>query len=373
MRLSIVAFDVPFPPNYGGAVDVFFRIKALAEAGVSIDLHCFDYGRGKQKALYEYCETVHYYKRKRGLGWLWQSAPYMAWSRVDNELIARLRLKEHILLEGTHTAGILPYLPVKKLFVRAHNVEADYYAGLAGAKGGLAKKLYFATEALLLAKKEAEWLKLAKGVFAISTTDQQKLKSLGVQHVDLLPPFHGLGGVRVPAGMGSYALYHGNLQVAENRDAVLWLAHEVFPINGMPLWVAGNGAGKEVRAALKKCLGGKLIEDPSRSELEHLIEGAHVHVLPTFQPTGLKLKLLHALFRGRHVVVNDAMIAGTGLESAVMLANSPSEWKEKLINGEFVLQPVSPHMIALRKQVLQPYSDAENAERLISRIWSQDR
>ena len=48
-ELHIVSFDVPFPPNYGGAVDVFYKIRALHKLGVKIHLHCFEYVRGKQK------------------------------------------------------------------------------------------------------------------------------------------------------------------------------------------------------------------------------------------------------------------------------------------------------------------------------------
>ena len=44
-RLHIVAFDVPFPANYGGAIDVFYKLKALHQLGIRITLHCFEYGR----------------------------------------------------------------------------------------------------------------------------------------------------------------------------------------------------------------------------------------------------------------------------------------------------------------------------------------
>ena len=54
-RLHIVSFDVPFPPNYGGVVDVFYKIRALHKLGVKIHLHCFEYGRGEQKELDKYC------------------------------------------------------------------------------------------------------------------------------------------------------------------------------------------------------------------------------------------------------------------------------------------------------------------------------
>jgi hypothetical protein len=50
-HLHIISFDVPYPANYGGVIDVFYKLKNLHKAGVKIILHCFEYGRGEQKEL----------------------------------------------------------------------------------------------------------------------------------------------------------------------------------------------------------------------------------------------------------------------------------------------------------------------------------
>ena len=34
-HLHIISFDIPWPPNYGGVIDVFYKIKTLSEAGVT--------------------------------------------------------------------------------------------------------------------------------------------------------------------------------------------------------------------------------------------------------------------------------------------------------------------------------------------------
>ncbi|MCX6283192.1 MAG: mannosyltransferase, partial [Bacteroidetes bacterium] len=41
-HLHIVSFDIPYPPDYGGVIDVYYKIKTLSEAGVKIHLHCFE-------------------------------------------------------------------------------------------------------------------------------------------------------------------------------------------------------------------------------------------------------------------------------------------------------------------------------------------
>jgi hypothetical protein len=63
-KLHIVCHDVPWPADYGGVVDLFYKLKALHAEGVKIILHCFLYGeRSRQDELNKYCEEVHYYKR----------------------------------------------------------------------------------------------------------------------------------------------------------------------------------------------------------------------------------------------------------------------------------------------------------------------
>ena len=79
-HLHIIAFDVPYPANYGGVIDVFYRVKALTEAGVKVHLHCFEYGRGEQEIL-KRCHEVKYYKRDTSFARQLSLTPYIVNSR----------------------------------------------------------------------------------------------------------------------------------------------------------------------------------------------------------------------------------------------------------------------------------------------------
>ena len=46
-HLHIISFDVPFPADYGGVIDVFYKLKAFASEGVKIHL----YGKKNTKAF----------------------------------------------------------------------------------------------------------------------------------------------------------------------------------------------------------------------------------------------------------------------------------------------------------------------------------
>ena len=80
-KLHIVSFDIPFPADYGGVVDVYHKVKALKKIGISVHLHCFEYGRQKSPELLEVCAKVSYYKRNRSLLALLSATPFIVKSR----------------------------------------------------------------------------------------------------------------------------------------------------------------------------------------------------------------------------------------------------------------------------------------------------
>src|SRR5512133_461777 len=101
-HLHIISFDIPFPPNYGGVIDVYYKLKTLHSLGVKIHLHCFEYpGRSRSEDLNALCEEVFYYPRITGLRSAFSFAPYIVSSRKSEELMKNLLKDEHpILFEG---------------------------------------------------------------------------------------------------------------------------------------------------------------------------------------------------------------------------------------------------------------------------------
>ena len=75
----------------------------------------------------------------------------------------------------------------------------------------------------------------------------------------------------------------------------------------------------------------ELIENPTDAELNQLIAHAKANVLITFQPTGIKLKLLNALYNGGFCIVNKTMLIGTDLEHLCLVADTP----EAIANAVF--------------------------------------
>jgi glycosyltransferase involved in cell wall biosynthesis len=327
-EIHIVSFDVPFPADYGGVIDVFNRSKALKEAGFKVILHVFEYGRGRNHVFQEIADAIFYYKRSSFLKSFLQRKAYITSSRISTELIQRLNesSSDLIILEGQHCSGILPFLK-RKAVVRIHNCEWEYYAALAEKETSFLKKIYFKREAKFL-KKEEQVLKNSS-LLCITKKEQEYYTKLGFIAIHV-PTVFFLEVQNTSIATENYLLFHGNLSVSENVNAVQQLISENKKEKfDFKVCIAGKNPSKELKEKVEAAQF-ELIDSPDTTEMEKLIYGAKAHFLLTNQATGIKLKLIHALSSNRPVIVNEKMIQGTGLEDSCFV------WDEKSPLSSFV-------------------------------------
>ncbi|MDR2765307.1 MAG: glycosyltransferase family 1 protein, partial [Tannerella sp.] len=149
LTLHIVAFNIPWPANYGGVIDIYYKLKALHDCGVKIILHSFEYGRPRAAELEQVCEEVHYYRRRTGILSNITRLPYNVYSRKDAALIDNLLKNDHpILFEGLHSCYYLKDVRLKDRFkiFRECNIEHDYYREIALAESSLIRKWFHRIE-----------------------------------------------------------------------------------------------------------------------------------------------------------------------------------------------------------------------------------
>ncbi|XVJ65785.1 MAG: glycosyltransferase family 4 protein [Lacibacter sp.] len=366
-HLHIVCLDVPYPVDYGGVFDLFYKIKEMHSLGVKIHLHCFDYGRGEQPELNKYCEEVFYYNRNEGHKGFSFKLPYIVASRNNPELWNRLQQDQHpVLLEGIHcTYGLHQgLLNNRKVILRLHNVEYEYYRQLSGWERSLVKKAYLHHESRLLERYEKQIANQAT-IYSVSEKDANHYrKKFGAREVEYLPVFIPGQMVTAKEGLGTFALYHGNLSVAENEKAATWLLEKVFDELEIPFVVAGKNPPKRLVDLAHERPHTCIVQNPSEAEMNDLITKAQVHVMPSFTSSGIKLKLLNALFNGRHIVTNEDMVKGTGLEKACHIADNPAMIKYtvyRLFHTAFTNDDKEMRQGLLQKH----FNNKANAERLM--------
>jgi len=368
VHLHIISFTIPFPPNYGGAIDVFFKIRALHSAGVKVHLHCFSYDRKPSPELEKYCQEVHYYPRKTGLSSALTWKPYIVYSRRSKKLLEILQKDEFpILFEGLHSCYYLshPVLKNRTKIYRESNIEHLYYYHLSKVETNLPKKLYYILSSLKLRAFQGI-LSHASMMLTVSREDNEYLsRKFPWIPVEYLPSFHKDDEIKSLPGMGDYALYQGNLSVAENEKAAEYLVKEVFRENDTRFIIAGLNPSRSLEKLVSQTPNVSLLPNPTDKEMCDLISGAQLNVLVTFQPTGLKLKLLNALFNGRYCLVNPEMVSGTELGELCEIGTNAQELRQKVT--ELMHQPFNEERLYLRREkLLKWHSNKENCIRLLN-------
>jgi glycosyltransferase involved in cell wall biosynthesis len=376
-HLHIIDFTVPYPADYGGVIDLFWKLPALQKAGVQIHLHCFNYGRGEQKELNKYCVSVQYYQRNTGVKGFSTSIPYIVSSRKNELLFNNLLQDDYpIFMEGVHSTYLLndKRFKQRKKFVRIHNVEYDYYNHLAQTASSFVKKMYYLRESKLLKNYEFSMAKKATAFWGVTKKDVDVYRNeLGCNNIDFLPLYlPNNWDIQIKEGIGGYCLYQADLSVDANERAAIWLLKEVFSTMELPLVIAGKNPSEKLEQLAHSFNHTCIVANPNEQEMQDMIAKAHINILPSYSNTGIKLKLLNALFNGRHCVVNDATAEGTGLEKLCHIANDATTMQHTI--EQLFSQSFSNCEIGMRKELLNKiFNNDNNAAQQVEWIWGEGK
>lgn len=372
-NLHIVCLDVPCPADYGCAIDMMNRIRAFHKKGIRIHLHYFNCNdRSPSKELNELCETLDVYDRKAPSECLSLHTPYFVNSRCNDRLVENINKDNHpVILEGLHTTGILNAITQsdRKVCIRMHNAESVYYKELARQASNPAKKTYYLAESIL-SQKYIPTLPRKPMIACVSQEDKNYFESLQFQDVRFIPAFPSWQKVDSETGIGNLCLFHGNLSVPENEKAALWLLCNVFNKVRIPFVIAGKNPSKSIQKAAGLCQNTCLVSNPCGTEMDDLVQKAHINILPCFSKniTGVRLKLLHALYKGRHCVTTPSMVEGTGLEPACHIGSTANALAS--IISQLYYLPFEEEEIKLREKLLyNTYNNEVNVDKFIDYLW----
>jgi len=275
-----------------------------------------------------------------------------------------------VLLEGIHcTYGLHAGLLInRRVVLRLHNVENEYYKQLSKWERSLVKKTYFHHESRLLRRYEKEIANKAS-IITVSEKDMQTYKrDFGAKDISYLPVFIAPCEVTGQIGNGNYALYHGNLSIAENEKAATWLLEKIFNDLDTPFVIAGKNPSERLIRLSHQKSNTCIVENPSDKEMDDLIEKAQLHVMPSFTDSGIKLKLINTLFKGRHVITNPQMVEGNGLDSLCHIADNVALMKYQIYR--LYQMPFTETDIKKRTLLLKEVFNRErNTDRLIKLLF----
>lgn len=364
--IHIVSFDNPYPPVYGGVIDVFYKIKAFYEIGIKIILHCYVNEIPNQYSeLESLVHKIYFYKREKSFFYLFSVFPFSVRSRNNHELLTNLSFDNNpIFFEGLQSTFVLNFAKFekRKLFLRLHNLEDKYYGGLSTSETNFFKKLIFALES----KKYTYYQKIIKcfdTVFTLSQFETQFVNNT-YNNAMYIPVFHGNNKVNDISKFGKYAFYNGDLRVSDNLKAVFFFIDVFKEIPNYNLVVATSDLNILLKFKFPKNV---ILEKILNQEhLDELTKNAHINVMASFQKSGTKLKVVNALFKSRFCVINSNMIDDLELNSLCELAESKSEFIDVISK----LKTIPYQNNEERKNILNKVlNDHKNALQMIEVIF----
>ena len=363
--IHIISFDNPFPPNYGGVIDVFYKVKALHDIGFTIYLHCFYQDRNLvSNELKSITKKVFLYKKNRNPFFLFSKFPFPIVSRFRKELIENISIVDApILFEGLQTTMILQKvdLPNKK-YLRLHNIESNFYAGMSKNEANFFKKIayHFASKKFIEHQKT---IPNFDHTFSLSCYENEVVKTM-TDKVSYIPVFHGNSQKKIE-GFGNFALYHGDLRLADNKRAAKFLIEVFKEIPDYKLIIASSNGKQLIENKSKNQLNITFVKLQNDTQLNELFENAHINVMLSFQKSGTKLKLINSLFNSRFCLINNNMVDDEQVLNLCELANS----KEEFISKINLLKNKSFQESEKRNQVLASVlDDRSNAKKLADYI-----
>ena len=368
--LHIVSFDYPYPPNYGGIIDVFYKLQALRHAGINIILHYFADEKHDEAALNALCQQVYYYPKTSVLNTgIFSDTPLRMFLRSDKNVLKNLLLDNHpVLFEGLHSSFVAkcPELEGRIMYLRCHNAEAEYAANMVQTEQSFIRRRTFEVEARRTAEFEKN-LQHFTGLFVLTENDRDYFANAN-NNVQLLPVFHQDAGIEEPENLGNYVLFHGNLSISENEATARWIIDQIAP----RFWdfnfiIAGKDPDSKL---MHDCdlQNVTCIANPSQDKMNDLIRDSQIILLKTAVPSGIKLKLIDSLAKGRHIIADENSVISSGLENLVHLAQSDDE-VIRLIR-QLMHTKLSPDNILQRSLTFSRILNNEkNAQWLIEQIF----
>ncbi|WP_426476591.1 hypothetical protein ACP3T3_14795 [Chryseobacterium sp. CBSDS_008] len=369
-QLHIISFNYPYPPSYGGIIDVYYKIKSLSDLGIKIHLHCFidEVPSTIDPEVKEITETVFFYKKKKNPLLYFSGIPFAVAIRNSQVLLKNLeKNKAPILFEGLQTTHIMRLLKDNghKLYLRYHNNETEYYKGLSFSEKNVFKKLIYKIESLKYTGYQKKILKKFESVFCLSEKEYNEVQAHS-ENAHLIHIFHGNESVKELEKKGKYFLFHGDLTTADNKRALNDAIDLFKTLPQYKLVVASDRATEDIKRKISTAENISLTPIQTTENLHRLLEDAHANILISYQNSGTKVKLFNTLYHSRFIIINENITDDPVLKSLCLLGSDMDEIRQQIIaSAEKEYQDTEK-----RKEILEKnHSDKAKAKEIIKIIF----
>ena len=392
MKLLVISPDFPYPPNHGGRVDMWERLKVLSRLAEVDLIACTKEMPDKDHVAHveNHVSRLHVLVRQLGIKNVIGLTPYQVKTRDALKNIKLNKEYDVVILEGEYVGAAMQNkaLSNAQFLLRIHNDEPLFFSNLAKAASG-PKKLYYLTETIkfkyycqYLQKKVDALLYISREEFLKAAKDDSVRKGV--------PAFWLPAGVKLEmksqqnfsAWMEKrkpYVLFVSSLFMPNNTWGISWYIKNVHPLvkkecPGYKLIIAGNTGGKNITELLDVPVSEKasieLEANPTDQYLRQLYNKCMVFVAPIFHGAGVKLKIINALIEGMPVVTTPKGSEGSGLlhQRHLLEAERPDDFASQII--KCLKRPQYAHSLAISAQefIESRYNQEENLKKIFDQM-----
>jgi hypothetical protein len=161
-------------------------------------------------------------------------------------------------------------------------------------------------------------------------------------------------------------LFHGDLRISDNIKSAQFLIDTFKTLPNYQLVIASSFSNSELIKTIDSISNIKFTIIENSEHLDKIFENTRLHIVLSFQKTGIKLKLINTLYQNRHVIVNELVVEDTGLESVCETMTHKTGLIQKiktLFDKDF-----SEELILKRQKALLSFDTEQNAKKIIELI-----
>ena len=276
---------------------------------------------------------------------LFSSLPFVG-QKYDAPLmrqkIREIMQTEHIDLVHVDMLPLTVYINEFKSLPRIlvnHNVESVRLYRWFQTEPNPIKKAYLGLQWLKLRSFERSAMEKFDGCVVVSEIDKKLLLKMGVKSKLFVVPngtnteFFKSTGKKV---IDNSVLWIGHMDVHTNKDAVLYLWKEIYPIlrkkyPEVKMTFVGTAPPKEISAAARA--DGNVRVTGFVDDIRPYIDEAAVIVIPIRIGSGTRLKILDSMAMGKAIVSTSVGCEGLNVDDGknILIADDPEDFADKTI------------------------------------------
>ncbi len=341
MKILVVSGFFPYPPVFGGAIDVWERIKGLNMLGCTVDLVVTDKSNPTQdqlEILKQHIRHFFFVRRKNHISQMFGNLPLQLLSRKNLSVVEINQSYDLVILESEFCWPVTlnKSITYKNVAVRVHNIESHYFKMLGKSSDSLKEKIYYKIETSKIRKLSALVFSKADRLWFISKDD---LTSVNLPEKSVFMPFPiNETFVKPYAKEGNNVVFMGSLFMQNNLFGLDWYLKNVHPylvkaVQGYHFYIIGSL--KEEDSGILAKYGqlpnvSLVINTPC---LQTFYEKAQVFVNPMLHGSGVKVKSVNALVNGVPLVSTQVGVEGIGLTNDMYFhAENAETFMQQVLN-----------------------------------------